>query len=361
MTEPCAAVSLASPLRYTSSVSDDPFIGTVLSRQYRITRFARQEELAKVYEAVRLADDTRVDIKLLPPHQVDNRETVARFAREMLATATLQHPNTVAMLDYGDDRIYDYVVLESVPHARSLLEVIEEENHLDPERVAHIAAQVASALSAAHAEGIIHRNISASTILLVPGDGGWDLVKVRDFGYARLLKEDDPDVTAVGSVVGSPETMAPEYILQGRLDPRGDLYSLGAVMWWMLIGHPPFTGRRQSMLQLHATVLPSRPSELRKDVPPWLDDLIWTLLAKSPEARPAHARDLVRILEDAVGHSLGPPTAMDTEAISISQAMREAEAAPKRTPAIIAAFVVLVLLGGAAVALAFTAIFLSMR
>ncbi|TNE89225.1 MAG: serine/threonine protein kinase [Deltaproteobacteria bacterium] len=304
-------------------MSHDPFIGHTLSNQYRIERFSRQEELAKVYEAVRLSDGEIVDIKLLPPHQVDNRETVHRFAREMLATATLQHPNTVAMLDYGDDRLYDYVVLEHIKHARSLEEVLEAENRLDPDRVAHVAAQIASALAAAHSEGIIHRNLSASTVLLVPGAGGWDLVKIRDFGYARLLKDDDPDVTAVGSVVGSPETIAPEYINEGRLDPRGDLYALGVLMWWMLIGHPPFTGKRQQVLHMHTTVLPSRPSELRRDVPTWMDDLVWTLLAKHPEARPSHARDLVRILEDGIGHALGPPEALGTDAVQAPASPQE--------------------------------------
>ncbi|MCO4743531.1 MAG: serine/threonine protein kinase [Proteobacteria bacterium] len=291
-------------------MTNDPFIGTTLSKRYRIDRFAREEELARVYRATRLVDGEIVDIKLLPPHQVDNRQTVARFAREMLATATLRHPNTVAMLDFGDDRLYDYLVLEHIPNAKSLQDVLESEMRLDPARVAHIAAQTASALAAAHAEGIVHRNLSAKTVMLAPGAGGWDLVKIRDFGYARLLKDEDPDVTAVGAVVGSPETMAPEYILEGRLDPRSDLYALGILMWWMLIGHPPFAGRRELVMQMQTDALPSRPSELRRDVPRWLDDLIWTLLAKRPEARPSYAKDLVRILEEGVGHSLGPPELM---------------------------------------------------
>lgn len=292
------------------AVTHDPFIGTTLSKRYRIDGFARQEELAKVYTATRLSDGESVDIKLLPPHQMDNRETVARFAREMLATATLRHPNTIAMLDFGDDRIYDYLVLEQVPGARTLEDVLSSEHRLDPTRVAHIAAQMAGALVAAHAEGIVHRNLSAKTVLLAPGVGGWDLVKIRDFGYARLLKDDDPDVTAVGVVVGTPETMAPEYIMEGRIDPRSDLYGVGVLMWWMLIGHPPFAGKRAMVMQMQTEALPSRPSDLRKDVPTWLDDLIWTLLAKRPEARPSRAESLIRILEDGVGHSLGPPDLM---------------------------------------------------
>ncbi|TNE90458.1 MAG: serine/threonine protein kinase [Deltaproteobacteria bacterium] len=306
----------------------DGVVGTVLSNKYRIDTFIKEEQLGKVYEATRLGDGVKVDLKVLHPHLADNQEVLARFGREMLATASLEHPNTVQMLDFEDDRIFHYLVLEHVV-GRSIREVLDAEGPFTVARAAHVAAQIASALGAAGAQQITHRNLSSQSILLAEGQGGWDLVKIRDFGLSKLQDPgSDEQVTVAGMRVGSPTYMPPEYITDSRVDPRGDLYALGVLLFEMLTGEPVFaTKRRGDLLEMHVAETPRRPSKLNRKVPKWLDELVLHLLAKVPEQRPNSGWEVVPVLEQGVGHALGAPAPKHAPA---AQAPAATAAAPAK-------------------------------
>ena len=277
--------------------------------QYRIDRMINEEQLGKVYEATRMGDEVIVDLKVLHPHLANSKEVLARFHREMVATASLNHPNSVAMLDFGEDRSFHYLVLEHID-GNPLSTILRAQRSLAPEVAAHVAAQICSVLHAAHSAQIIHRNLSTDNVLLVPADGGTFLVKVRDFGLSRLMDPDaDEQVTAVGMRVGDAGYMAPEYIADGLVDHRGDLYAVGVLLFEMATGRKPFEASNKGLvLDMHVDQVPPRPSEQNPNIPAWMDELIMDLLAKTPDRRPEDGATVIARLEAGVGHRLGVPS-----------------------------------------------------
>jgi serine/threonine protein kinase len=307
-----------------SKPAQDPLIGHQVGR-YAIRAYVGEEELGKVYAANELPGNRVVSVKVLHPHLSENREAFGRFGREMMATAMVNHPNTVQMLDFGDHRgVFHYIVLEHVD-ARTLADELAAKRTLPVERVAHIAAQIASALDAAHKESIIHRNLAPNNILLLNNAKGGDYVKIRDFGLSRLQSETDEDVdlTAVGTRVGTNAYMAPEYIMASVVDPKGDLYALGALMFEMLTGSPPYTGKTSAVLEAHVSGPIPRPSSKAK-VPPWMDDLVVKLLQKEPFERPRSGAEVIAALQKGTGKKLD---AASLEAVDLEQVVKRRETA----------------------------------
>lgn len=289
--------------------SQDPLIGHTLAGKYVIQTLVREEGLGKVYDALALPQRSPVSVKVLHPHLVEDKEAFGRFGREMLATAAVAHPNTVKMLDFGEHRgIFHFLVLERL-WARTLGDEIAELEKLPPERACHVAAQIASALITAHAEHVVHRNLSSDNVLLLDNAVHGDFVKIRDFGMARLYDERgqaDDDISDVDTRVGTLAYMAPEYIDKGIADPRGDLYALGILLYEMLTGAPPFKGRGGDVLESHVNEVPPPPSE-QAAVPMWLDALVATLLEKDPLMRPRNAAEVLTALQRGTGKRLDPP------------------------------------------------------
>lgn len=289
----------------------DALIGHQVGR-YMIDALVREDRLGKVYAATDVHAKRKVDVKVLDPAFANSDEHFARFGREMLATATINHPNTVAMLDFGDHRkLFHYIVLEHVD-AITVADEIAEHGKIAPERVARIAHQVAGALAAAHAENVIHRNLCPSNLLLLQNADG-DFVKIRDFGLSRLVAEDENDsmVTASGVRVGNPAYMAPEYITAAAVHARGDLYSLGVVMYEMLVGKPPYTGTTTEIYEQQVSGAVPKVSATVRAVPPWLDDLVFKLMQKEMFARPASAADVAIALERGLGGQIDLPILQD--------------------------------------------------
>jgi eukaryotic-like serine/threonine-protein kinase len=283
--------------------SPDNLVGHTVGR-FTIDGYVGEEQLGKVYSAAEQPGGRRVTLKVLNPTLVNNYEGAGRFQREMLASATVaEHPNAVAMLDFGDHHgIFHYLVMEAFD-ARSLGDDITQ-GPMDANRVARIAYQIASVLNTAHQSHIVHRNLTPENILLLNNTKGGDYVKIRDFGLARMM---DPEqgggevLTSAGARVGTVTYQAPEYIEGGRVDPRGDLYALGILMYEMLAGQPPFRGKKSAVIEQHCDGPVPRPSAEASGVPPWLDDLVFALLAKEPEDRP---RDGGLVMQ-AIGKGLG--------------------------------------------------------
>jgi serine/threonine protein kinase len=261
----------------------------IVGERYRLEKRLGRGGTATVWRGVDLDTGDQVAVKVLDPEQAARPVVVERLRREAQTVAHLDHPNIVASHAVGVDDDGGFLAMELVdgPTVADLLSV---HGQLPVERAVAIAEQVSDALAAAHAAGVIHRDIKPGN-LLVDGAG---VVKVCDFGIARLqLRDGSAALTSHSETVGTCEYMAPEQATGEPVDARTDLYALGCVLHAMLTGRPPFLGETaMSVLhqQLDRPPVPVR--ALRSDVPMELDDLIGRMLAKSQADRPASAADV---------------------------------------------------------------------
>lgn len=334
-------------------VQTDKRTGRILSGRYQLEERVSQELLGDVYAATDRSTGQRVQVKILHEHLSKDDRRFGRFLREVRAGSMVRHVNTIETLDSGTDDELHYLIFEYF-EARSLEEELKAVGPLPIHRVAHIAAQIASAIGAAHQESVTHRALNPRNVLLLSDSPRGDFVKVRDFGLSKLERFSDEEsnhLTEAGMRVGNTAYMAPEYIERDRFHPKGDLYALGCLMTIMLTGKPPFTGRGASVLTDHVASDPPRPSSRREDVPGWLDELVLELLEKRPEDRPG-AYQIVQRLEEGIGHRLEPPgLGPEVRPVSSGTGDTAKKAAPRkeqRLPAAIVAIVALTLAGIAA-------------
>lgn len=222
-----------------------------------------------------------VAVKTLDPHLAEDDDLRARFRREAVAAAAVAHPNIVATYDTGEDDGVAYIVMELVEGA-TLRQAIDLHGALPPARAADIAAQVADALAAAHARGLVHRDVKPSNVL-VQLDGR---VKVTDFGIAKAADQAAEDITRTGSVMGTARYLAPEQ-LEGRpVDERADVYSLGLVLFEMLTGHAPFGADTEIATAVaRLTSQPPRVGDLQPHVAPGLAHVVDRALEREPDDR----------------------------------------------------------------------------
>lgn len=283
-------------------------VGETIAGRYKLQEVFVEQELGPVYDAIDLQTQSPLRIKLVDATEYIDPARLQRFGNEMMATATMEHENCVRMLDFGQDGIHHYLLLEHF-ECRTLRQVLDQEGPFDARRAARIGAYVAAVLAAAHAEGIAHRNLSSQAVLIGEGDA----VKVSDFGLARLDQDaEDPRLTVRGTRVGTPAYMAPEYVAALVIDPRGDLYALGILLFEMLVGQPPFTGENKDVLKQQQKSPAPLPSAVNPSVPRWMDRIVDALLQKKPEDRPPDA--------DTVFHQLWDPPEDDGPSSSVGKA-----------------------------------------
>jgi eukaryotic-like serine/threonine-protein kinase len=292
-----------------------------LAGRYRLDEVIGRGGMSTVYRGTDQALDRVVAVKVaLDPLVEQSPIYLARFTREAHAAAAIGHPGVVTVYDAGADGPTRFIVMELVP-GRSLADVLRDERPLDPDRAASIAAQVVDALSAAHAAGIIHRDIKPGNIMVTP-DGS---VKVLDFGIARAL--DSATLTQTATVLGTSAYMSPEQALGQPVDARSDIYSLGCVLYEMLTGEPPFTADvSAAVLHQHVRVEPTPARERNPAIPPALGDLVMQMLAKSPSDRPQTAAEV----RDRLGRI--PDEVQSPEEAAPTAAARLAPRPPSRTP-----------------------------
>jgi serine/threonine-protein kinase len=273
--------------------------GTVLSDRYVVGRVLGGGGMGEVYEAVQKGLSRRVAIKLLKPELATNPEMLSRFRREAEAAAALGHPNIVQVTDLCvQPNEPPYLVMEHLD-GQSLHDLIGSEGRLTPERSVFIAMQILSALTAAHAAQIVHRDIKPANIFIQQTLAVSDIVKLLDFGVAKLLEPQAPGgvLTQVGEVLGTTSYMAPEQALGLPVDARADLFAVGAVLFHAVSGVRP-----REALDLDAAAF-DRIKRL-SEVAPWLDARLAAVvdraLHRDPNGRYPTAEEMVKDLKPFV-------------------------------------------------------------
>ena len=266
----------------------------ILGGRYRIERELGRGGMAKVFRGTDTVLGRPVAIKVLAPRFSDDASFVQRFRREAQAAARLSNPNVVSVFDTGADDGVHYIVMEYV-EGKTLAEYLAGGGRIMPERAIEIAEAVCDALAAAHAQGVIHRDIKPGNIMITPSGQ----VKVADFGIARMTSSAET-IEQTAAVLGTAAYLSPEQA-QGRpVDARSDLYSLGCVLYEMVTGRPPFTGDSPvAVASKQVLEPPTPPSKLNPDVSPELEAVILRALAKNPDNRYASAEELRADLERA--------------------------------------------------------------
>ena len=288
-------------------------IGRTLSGRYLIERLIGEGGMGAVYQAEHAHIHKRLAVKVLHAEMSRLPEVVARFEREAMAAAHIEHPNVAAATDFGklEDGSF-FLALEYV-EGRSLREVLST-GHLELGRALHIVRQIASALWRAHGLGIVHRDLKPENVMLVRRDDDPDFVKVLDFGIAKVPvgslvgehKASGQALTQLGMVYGTPEYMAPEQALGQVVDARADLYALGAMTFEMITGARPFDHESKvTLLGMHVTApIPSMSARApAANVPPEVEAIVTRLLAKESSDRFSDAKELIELL-DAVAERL---------------------------------------------------------
>ncbi len=286
-----------------------------LLNQYKLGKRLGRGGMGEVYLAEHQLLKRPCAIKLIRPDLVGNPRVFARFEREVRATANLSHPNTIEIFDYG--RNHDgsfYYVMEYLP-GLSLADLVERHGPLAPGRVVYLLRQACDALSEAHGLGLIHRDIKPANLMASHRGGRYDVVKLLDFGLVKTVSEDAaPHLSREGTVVGSPLYMAPEQIIRDRPpDQRTDIYSLGAVAYFLLTGRPPFPlDDSMAVMIAHTRDAVIPPRQVRESIPRDLEQVVLRCLAKRPADRYATAAELGRAL--AACDSASEWSALEAEA-----------------------------------------------
>ncbi len=323
-------------------------VGTTLSGRYLIERVIGEGGMGAVYACEHLHMRKRLAVKILHPDMSRLPEVVARFEREAVAAAHIDHPNVAAATDFGklDDGSF-FLVLEYI-EGKSLREVLGF-GRMEPFRAMHIAEQIAAALGRAHALGIVHRDLKPENVMLIERESDPDFVKVLDFGIAKVPMSElartsaapDPTqaaLTQLGMVYGTPEYMAPEQALGQAVDPRADLYALGVMAYEMLTGFRPFDHESKvTLLGMHvaAPVPPMSEKAPGANIPPEIEAIVKRLLAKEASARFPDARAFLEETSLVLRGTLPPstlsrPSAVDaTAAPPVSRAETRLVAAPQ--------------------------------
>ncbi|HWO69585.1 MAG TPA: Stk1 family PASTA domain-containing Ser/Thr kinase [Actinomycetota bacterium] len=298
-----------------------------LDGRYHVLERIATGGMGEVFRARDLVLEREVAIKVLHRNLAADPGFVERFRREARAAASLNHPNIVAVYDWGAvDGVY-FMVMEHV-RGPSLREVLDAAGRLEPRQAADVLLQVLAALDHAHRMGIVHRDVKPENILVTP-EG---TAKVADFGLARAYA--DARSTQTGSVAGTVQYLAPEQLRGEPADPRTDLYSVGIVGFELLTGRTPFAGETpMAVAQQHLTRRVPRPSSLVPGIPRELDGFILSATERDRELRPASAAEMRRDLErEAARLPDAPPLGELVGAVPAEGARPAARATTVRVP-----------------------------
>lgn len=300
--------------------------------KYEIRRELGQGAMGIVYEGFDPMIGRRVALKTVRRDQLDRAEVeeiLARFKREAQAAGRLNHPNVVAIYEYGEDEGTAFIAMEFI-EGRELKDRLDAGERFPMSEIVRIMAQLLDALDYSHKSGVVHRDIKPSNIILLK-DG---TVKVADFGIARV---ESSTLTQAGSVLGTPSYMSPEQFMGQTVDGRSDLFSAGVILYQFLTGEKPFTGALTTIMHKVLKEEPAAPSELNVQVPRPFDALIRKALAKRPDERFQSGREFAEAIKAAAA---GQPMADSGATLvgtaneaTLVMAADKAVAIPKAAPA----------------------------
>ena len=288
------------------SGNEDRLVGQVLAGKYRIEEKIDEGGMGCVYRATHVLMEKVVAVKVLHPALAADDKIVARFTREAKAASRLSHPHAINVTDFGEsENGVVYLVMEYL-RGRTLKDVIRKEGPLPLARAVEIVRQVSGALEAAHAEGVVHRDLKSDNIMLDETASGGDWAKVLDFGIAKIqqsVDKTDPGLTAPNIIIGTPQYMSPEQCAQASdIDARSDIYSFGIILYEMFVGHVPFTGDSPTVIMMkHLQEPPPSVLEERRDLPAEVGRVVARSLAKRPEDRFQTVGELHDALAQAAG------------------------------------------------------------
>jgi tetratricopeptide (TPR) repeat protein/tRNA A-37 threonylcarbamoyl transferase component Bud32 len=288
----------------------DKLIGQVIANRYLIVDLLGCGGMGMVYKATHQLMKRTVAIKILHQHLGSDIITVKRFQQEAQAVSSLNHPNIIAVHDFGVCDAGPYLCMDYL-NGVNLADVIAKEGFIAADRCLNIFTQACDALAHAHSKGIIHRDLKPSNIMLIETENEPDFVKLVDFGIAKILPQEGEQLqklTQTGEVFGSPVYMSPEQVMGQAMDARSDIYSLGCLMYEALVGRPPLLG--DNMLEtmykhLHDTPQPLKIGKTNAIKVERLEAVVSTALLKEPSQRYQSMdeirQDLQLILEDTPG------------------------------------------------------------
>jgi len=273
----------------------DQFIGQVLADKYRIDSVIRESSLGKLYRGTQLLMDKPVAVKILSPALAVDDRIVKQFTAEVRTLSRLSHPNIPSVTDYGQDTGGAVFIVTEQSDGETLKNAVRREGQFSVERANRITQQIASAISAANANGVLHQNLTSENVFLSKTADGADFVKVLDFGAAEM------DEHGIFDNVKTVEYLSPERCSDSAdVDARSDIYSLGVILYEMLAGEVPFTGENATDVMLkHAQEPPLLLSAFRSDLPNDIELIVQRALAKVPENRYQSANDLADALNRA--------------------------------------------------------------
>jgi serine/threonine-protein kinase len=297
-------------------------IGREIAGRYRVQAKLGEGGMGAVYKAEQISLKRQVAVKILRPEVASSQLLLRRFNAEAELVAKLSHPNTVNIYDFGQDSDGTLFIAMEYIDGKSLRDVIHQEAPLPLRRALAIASQVAASLVDAHAHSIVHRDLKPDNVMLQDRGRQKDVVRVLDFGIAKLRDENRKSqmaMTQAGDMLGTPQYMSPEQIRGENIDGRTDIYSLGGLLYEMVTGRLPFEAPTvMALLSKHLleTIVP--PSQRRPDLnlPPEIDSLILRAMAKDAAARPPTMEQFGEEIANALAmfpsETGGPRTAQAT-------------------------------------------------
>ncbi len=286
----------------TEATPHNPFVGKVMGGRYQVDRLIGRGGMGLVYLGREVLDDRQLVLKMLAPHWADDKHAVARFEREGKRLRQLRHPNIVELFDIGHEGDQTYIVMEFI-RGIPLRRVLSRRGRLALADFYPIAAQLLAAVAYAHEQGVMLRDIKPSNVMLCERDGKANVVKVLDFGLAKMVEGDDVDITKA-NVIGTAGFLAPEQIRGESADVRVDVYALSIMFFIMLTGTSPILGENDgAILYNHVHGTPKRFADELPDgvsIPDALQALVYRCMAKDPGERPADAGKMLELLKDCV-------------------------------------------------------------